>query len=326
MLLLRTSLVTVLSVALFIASHTLATAQCVVNSSNGYSVNMSVYPQAIETTAISCPHGYNYKVRMAYNITFSGTNIPAEMYTLQGTVTCGSTSIFFDLPNNGGSGTVLSSNAYSSMTNCATATPASLGCNTVTIQIEGPSLSSRTVNCSFSSLPIELLDFNAKPANDIVDLSWVTGSEHGNDYFTVERSRDGGTFEEVLLLSGAGNSAQQVHYEAQDPKPLDGVSYYRLRQTDLDGSSTWSPVVAVERRRAIGLSVYPNPLVGERFDLPADAVGSTLVILSASGAQLYTSIVGSTAVVIPPLPPGIYQVRLTGGEAGAVRSTLLMKG
>ena len=72
-------------------------AQCTVASNSGYSVHLNVYPEAIVPATMSCPYGYNYQVRMRYDITFSGSNIPSELYTLQGRVHCGSTNLFFDL-------------------------------------------------------------------------------------------------------------------------------------------------------------------------------------------------------------------------------------
>lgn len=112
-------------------------------------------------------------------------------------------------------------------------------------------------------LPIELLYFNAKLNSDKqVDLEWVTVMEINNDYFTVERSRDGSNFEELKTVDGAGNSNTTLHYSTVDPSPYPGISYYRLKQTDFDGMFTWSQVVAVNIPANIfgTVSVYPNPV------------------------------------------------------------------
>jgi hypothetical protein len=97
-------------------------------------------------------------------------------------------------------------------------------------------------------LPIELLFFNAELKGRVVDLSWTTATEKNNDYFSVERSTDAKEFSELLRKQGAGNSTTKRNYTAIDEEPLTGYSYYRLRQTDFDGVSTFSEIVAVKNQ------------------------------------------------------------------------------
>jgi hypothetical protein len=107
------------------------------------------------------------------------------------------------------------------------------------------------------ALPIELVEFKAKRANNKVLLSWTTASESNNDYFTVERSPDGINFSMLLTLRGAGNSTGNLNYEAYDEYPLPGLSYYRLKQTDYDGKNTYSKIVPVnfETKPENGLNI-----------------------------------------------------------------------
>lgn len=109
-------------------------------------------PVAVNAPA-SCQWGYNYTVDIEYEISFTGSNPPNSLHTLQGTLGCGSNSQFFDLPNSGGSGVVTTANTWASSTNCATATPESLGCNTISIAINGPSMSNQTISCPISFDP-----------------------------------------------------------------------------------------------------------------------------------------------------------------------------
>jgi hypothetical protein len=95
-------------------------------------------------------------------------------------------------------------------------------------------------------LPIDLLSFTAKYQDGIVLLNWATGSEINNDYFTLERSRDAVSAEIIGFVDGAGNSSQTLPYEFVDHDPLPGISYYRLKQTDYDGSFEYSLWVAVQ--------------------------------------------------------------------------------
>ncbi|MGZ4060289.1 MAG: T9SS type A sorting domain-containing protein [Bacteroidia bacterium] len=112
------------------------------------------------------------------------------------------------------------------------------------------SLSPFTLSSTLSGvnpLPIELLSFSAAYNNEnAVDIKWSTASEKNNDYFTVERSADGMNFEKINIVHGAGNSTHTINYSSIDNSPLEGISYYRLKQTDFNGSYVYSKSVAVE--------------------------------------------------------------------------------
>lgn len=113
-------------------------------------------------------------------------------------------------------------------------------------------------------LPVTLLSFNAKAVEKEgeygVVLSWRTSSEINNDYFTVERSKDGVEFEELFNMPGAGNSNDINNYVSVDEDPFKGVSYYRLKQTDFDGKVEYFDMVAVDISNITNLKLYPNPV------------------------------------------------------------------
>ncbi len=87
------------------------------------------------------------------------------------------------------------------------------------------------------ALPIELLDFTATVDRGIVDINWSTASEANSDYFTIQRSQDAYTWENLEKINGAGYSSSTLNYNIKDPKPYLGTSYYRLAQTDYDGTT-----------------------------------------------------------------------------------------
>jgi hypothetical protein len=111
-------------------------------------------------------------------------------------------------------------------------------------------------------LPIELLFFDAKlTTNKTVELSWATASETNNDYFTIEKTKDGLLFEKVTDVSGAGNSRERIQYNTFDNDPYKGFSYYRLKQTDFDGKFVYSKLVGIDNSRPEqhNFMVFPNP-------------------------------------------------------------------
>lgn len=121
-----------------------------------------------------------------------------------------------------------------------------------------------TRNYLVSPLPVELTHFDAQRNKDVVDISWATASEKDNAFFTIEKSRDGLSFETLSTREGAGNSSSATSYTETDPAPYEGISYYRLKQHDRNGRYSYSPVVAVDMEDSDGASVlvFPNPSDG----------------------------------------------------------------
>ena len=96
-------------------------------------------------------------------------------------------------------------------------------------------------------MPVELKDFKAEPYADRVELNWETASEENNDHFVIERSSSGHLFEEIGLVKGVGTSSIGSSYTFRDEHPISGVSYYRLKQVDTDGTYSYSKIVSVSK-------------------------------------------------------------------------------
>ncbi|SNS77346.1 Por secretion system C-terminal sorting domain-containing protein [Ekhidna lutea] len=116
-------------------------------------------------------------------------------------------------------------------------------------------------------LPIELIEFKASILDQYVVLDWSTATEINNDYFTIERSRDGEHFDALENIDGAGDSNERLDYQYTDKKPFLGVNYYRLKQTDYDGTQSHSEAVLVvfEGPSQLVINVYPNPIEDKLF-------------------------------------------------------------
>ena len=110
-------------------------------------------------------------------------------------------------------------------------------------------------------LPVELLYFNAEVNEQKkVDISWATASELNNDYFVVQRSKDAINWQTVTEIDGAGNSNVFLSYATTDDLPFSGISYYRLKQVDIDNKTTYSDIRLVKLDVIDKISVYPNPV------------------------------------------------------------------
>ncbi|ELR71001.1 hypothetical protein C900_03131 [Fulvivirga imtechensis AK7] len=175
-------------------------------------------------------------------------------------------------------------------------------------------------------LPVELLFFNAKSKSHYVALTWETASELNNDFFTVERSVDLVSFTEVGSVRGKGTSHEISRYYLADNAPLKGKAYYRLRQTDFDGSFTYSAPVKVEYvvMQSDQLQVYPVPNEGDYINilnpqLKEDRV-CTIHVIDGQGKKVL-SVERNVQQGVPllihfkhPLSPGIYTLLFHDGE------------
>lgn len=100
-----------------------------------------------------------------------------------------------------------------------------------------------TFDCSIV-VPIKLISLTADCFESNTRINWTTASESNNDYFTLERSFDGLQFEPVTTIDGAGNYNGVKNYFYNDYN-YPNTTYYRLKQTDFDGTSTTSDVISV---------------------------------------------------------------------------------
>jgi hypothetical protein len=186
-------------------------------------------------------------------------------------------------------------------------------------------------------LPIELKSFDAYYDGSEVQLEWTTASELNNDFFTVQRSADGQEFESLYTVAGNGTTTETHNYFANDAQPLYGISYYRLKQTDFDGASTFSSIVKVEAAFSgqVTFEVYPNPTDGDNTFVKLHGIGEgTSVRITVSdlvGRNLLTIIntseVAETRIIplaIEDLPQGIYIITVSGGNR-SISKRLLVK-
>lgn len=190
-------------------------------------------------------------------------------------------------------------------------------------------------------LPVELLYFNAKLENNKVMLNWATASEINNAFFIVERSSDGRNFDGIALVAAQsenGYSNTLISYQIPDENPLQGISYYRLKQTDYDGQFEYSKIVAVQRSVQANFEslLYPNPNNGEYFNLVISGFTAQeniyLRIIDLYGKVISTQSFtadeeGKLLQSIQPqthLPKGIYIIQLEA-KSGSTAVRMVVK-
>ena len=169
------------------------------------------------------------------------------------------------------------------------------------------------------ALPVTLVAFTATRQGSAVVCNWETATELHNDHFTVERSLDGQTFSALAAVAGAGNSSARHDYRWVDAQPAGKVAYYRLSQADTDGTTTYSPVVAVPGgATSVALTASPNPSTGPLV-LTLNAAEPTTIsgtMVNAVGAQVLrfeqSVSAGYQAITLDlsAQPAGVYLLRV----------------
>lgn len=190
------------------------------------------------------------------------------------------------------------------------------------------------IACDNTALPVELIDFTATASEDKVLLHWTTLSERNNDYFAIERSRDGIQFETIMIVDGAGNSSIPITYAEVDTEPVvDALSYYRLKQIDFDGTVSYSGVRSVFLTRKEEVLIYPNPVQDDlHVSLHSSQLGMhQLQIFDMLGRLRYESSFQKTkdalwpVVNVESMAPGIYSLRMTLPDGTSITSNFTMQ-
>jgi hypothetical protein len=176
---------------------------------------------------------------------------------------------------------------------------------------------------SNNTLPITLLSFTATPSSElsvksVVDIQWSTSAEINNDYFDIERSIDAINFTSIKKIGGAGNSNQIINYSTVDEAPINGISYYRLKQTDYDGTTSYSSMQAVQFNKTndFAFNLYPNPNNGELFYFQISNSNEEVLVVvhDMLGKKVYSKTIaawGNGTHTIQPsqkLNPGTYLI------------------
>ena len=146
-------------------------------------------------------------------------------------------------------------------------------------------------NTVFNVLPVNYRTFDATLNNNVVNLFWITDAEVRNDHFEVERSFDQANFSTIGVVLGAqSTSAISKQYSFKDASPellSHAVIYYRIKQVDANGKSTYSVVKVVKATTITKafVQVSPNPYMDKlNVNFVSDASGNAEVrLISASG-------------------------------------------
>lgn len=108
--------------------------------------------------------------------------------------------------------------------------------------------------------PVDLLSFSYQVFDNLTMLNWITLAEENNSHFEIFRFKKDQLPVKIATILGNNNSSSPITYEYADNNPVDGTSYYELRQVDHDGTTASLKIISVNRESKIKLFVFPNPV------------------------------------------------------------------
>jgi hypothetical protein len=174
-----------------------------------------------------------------------------------------------------------------------------------------------SINAATSPLPVTLVYFKVVVDGDKVRMDWETSMERDNAFFTVQRSKDGDSWADLIVVPANGAGVSPADYEATDSDPLQGSSYYRLVQTDRDGKSSYSAICKVTMA-AVSADIVAGP----------NPAADHIAVTSPHGGQLLLQLVDLRGHVVRALAnsPGNSAVLSLTGIAGGVYILRIQQG
>jgi hypothetical protein len=186
-------------------------------------------------------------------------------------------------------------------------------------------------------LAIEMAYFNGYNAGNHNVLKWTTSIEANSDFFTVEKSVDGYNWATLGTTEAMGNSQIGHNYALYDNSPYTPTTYYRVKQTNLDGTHSYTRVIAIDMQaKFTGLAseLFPNP-TSDLFSFVYggnDSETPVQVQLINTMGQLISQVVFEQVgqnqllnVDTYNLPSGVYHVAIQQGELRTVKKIVIQK-
>lgn len=169
-----------------------------------------------------------------------------------------------------------------------------------------------------SPAPVTGFELQAVQKGRSVLLSWQTTLEVNNKEFQVQRSTNGIHFESIATIAPKSSGQQGASYQFNDHQLPSGQLYYRIKQLDINGRSTFSDIVSVTIRESTGLRFFPNPvasLLSIEYDRRFN--NAVLSIYDSRGRLCLESKLtgaGVHQVNVQHLPKGMYHATILAEE------------
>jgi len=193
-------------------------------------------------------------------------------------------------------------------------------------------------SCALTPLPVTLVTFTGKRLDARqIQLDWTTTSEVNNDHFVIERTLNPAEgFQTAGSVKGQGNASANVSYQFTDPNQETSYTYYRLKQVDLDGSFTYSRIIAIKGySQELTINAYPNPGTGKELAFIVSGTvkkeSISIRIYDQRGNSIYQntkySLPENQLITLPGVAtqPGSYYIQISAKQQQASNSFIITR-
>ncbi|HEY6907391.1 MAG TPA: C25 family cysteine peptidase, partial [Ignavibacteriaceae bacterium] len=187
------------------------------------------------------------------------------------------------------------------------------------------------------AVPVELTAFTASVDGNNIRLNWTTATETNNAGFDVLRSADGSSWDKIAFVQGAGTKTTTTNYSFQDQRLKPGSYFYKLKQTDYDGSYSYSDMVnaiIMAPAKFVLEQNYPNPfnpVTTIRFTIPKEVMVNLSVynVVGEKVKELKNEVTKPGYYEVDfdasNIASGVYFYRLQAGDFISTRKMNLLK-
>jgi carboxypeptidase T len=171
----------------------------------------------------------------------------------------------------------------------------------------------------YTIVPVELTSFAATQNNENVSVTWSTATEVNNRGFEIQRSNSTNNsrernWETIGYLDGAGTSTESHFYSFTDHSPINGKSFYRLKQIDFDGTTKFYTEAEVSFILVKDFALeqnYPNP-----FN-PNTSITYSIPVSGYVNLTVYNLLGSEVAVLVDGyVEAGIHSVEFSSDKVG----------
>jgi hypothetical protein len=187
---------------------------------------------------------------------------------------------------------------------------------------------------SFTLLPVKLISFTAQPKGNQVNINWTATTEQDTRSYTVQKSADGKNWKDISTVT-TKNGPFNNNYYATDAGISNGLVYYRLKQTDYKGFSTYSFVIKVNTNAAGAATILINTMVNNAISMQVNALNNdiyTVELYAASGIKINSSkttiLPGNNhnTIDMPAgLSTGVYILMIKNSKGNSLYTTKIFK-
>ncbi|MBL7707255.1 MAG: T9SS type A sorting domain-containing protein [Taibaiella sp.] len=237
----------------------------IVDPTLGYIIDNSPYGNALSNTTQIADYTYNAALGLFLGVASTGRIARLNINT--NTLTFDATPVV-NLPTGVNYGATYSDansdNLYTFNNSTGVFYQISLAGNTAIQTSTSISSSSNDgASCATAVLPVRLSHFSGSIQQGINELRWETAKEQLSSHFEILRSTDGHAFQNIGNVAAAGNSSELKSYRFSDRQPNSGTNFYKLMSVDLDGTTTYSQVVMLNRSSDEAVKIFPVPVQDE---------------------------------------------------------------